>query len=89
MIEVILDFKEIEERYKKNDNKLSNITVLYFSEKLGLPYKDRVGKWDAFSDNFADIFNKVPPKNYQYQENDEWCGEAKKSMRHIWIIIEV
>jgi len=34
--------------------------------------------WDAFDDNFADIFDKVPPKDYQYKENDAWCWGSKE-----------
>jgi RNAse (barnase) inhibitor barstar len=63
MIEVVIDFKDI---------KTQEDLVLLLREKLGLPYKNRVGKWDAFRDNFSDIFCKIPPKDYVYKDNDEW-----------------
>ena len=67
MIEVVLDFKGI---------KTQEELVLYVRKELGLPYKDRVGKWDAFSDDFSDLFDKVPPKDYIYQDDDEWCWDG-------------
>jgi len=67
MIEVVLDFKDI---------KTQEELVLYARKKLGLPYKNRVGIWDAFIDNFSDIFTKIPPKDYIYKDNDEWCWEG-------------
>ena len=67
MIEIILDFKDI-----KTEEEL----VLYARKKLGLPYKNRVGKWDAFIDDFIDIFTKVPSKDYIYQDDDEWCWDG-------------
>jgi hypothetical protein len=63
MIEVVIDFSGI---------KTQEELVLYTRKKLGLPYKNRRGYWDAFSDDFSDIFNKVPDDDYVYKDNDEW-----------------
>lgn len=58
MIEIILDFKDI-----KTEEEL----VLYARKKLGLPYKNRVGKWDAFIDDFRTILYK---EWEEYNEED-------------------
>jgi len=63
MIEVVLDFKNI-----KTEEEL----LLYTREKLGLPYKNRVGKRDSFSDNFTGLFYPEIPKDYKFSLNDEW-----------------
>ena len=46
MIEVVIDFKHIETQED---------LVLHVREKLGLPYKNILGKWDAFIDDFRVI----------------------------------
>jgi len=65
MVEVIIDLKEV--MNIENSNEL----VLFVSRKLNIPYKNRVGLWDAFSDNFSDIFDKFP-ENYKFSLDDEW-----------------
>ena len=69
MIEVVIDFKKIEQRYEISNSNLSNVTVLFLSEKLGLPYKNRIGKWDAFRDNIWILRYK---EWTEYREKDEW-----------------
>ena len=63
MIEIVLDFKDI-----KTEEEL----VLYARKKLGLPYKNRLGKWDAFSDDFADLFKPEIPNDYKFSLDDDW-----------------
>jgi|GEM_PF-1581493 len=64
MIDVELDFKDI---------KSAEELVLYVRKQLNLPYDNRQGRWDAFRDDFSDlIIQKLPPKDYIYQDNDEW-----------------
>ena len=63
MIEVVLDFKKI---------KTQEELVLYARKKLCLPYENRVGKWDAFSDDFSDLLNPEIPKDYKFSMDDEW-----------------
>jgi len=86
MIEVIIDFDEIN---IKNINKYNDIEYklgMYLYKKLNigpknLPQEDPIGRgivWDAFSDNFAELFFKLPPEDYKYSENDEWCWKNKK-----------
>ena len=64
MIEVAIDFKKI-----KTQHDLFSLV----SKKLNLPWKDYWNPvWDAFRDNFSDIFAKVPDDDYVYKDNDEW-----------------
>jgi hypothetical protein len=63
MIEVVIDFSGI---------KTQEELVLYARKKLALPYINRRGYWDAFRDDFSDIFDKVPDDDYVYKDNDEW-----------------
>ena len=61
MIEIVIDFNKM--LLKKEEF----ILELCNTFNIG-----RVYGWDAFRDNFADIFCKVPPKDYIYKDNDEW-----------------
>jgi len=64
MIDVELDFKDI---------KSAKELILYVRKQLNLPYDNRQGRWDAFRDDFSDlIIQKIPSKDYIYQDNDEW-----------------
>lgn len=72
MIEVVIDFNEIEKEYKNSNDELSHILILHISKKFGLPYKNRIGKWDAFADNFSEYFYPELPEDYKYDPNDEW-----------------
>ena len=92
MIEVVIDFKNIETQED---------LVLHVREKLGLPYKNILGKWDAFIDDFRvilykeyDKYNIEDWKNYeeylQYTKLDAQYGikneqNIRDDMRLIFI----
>jgi len=61
MIEVVIDFNKMP--LKKED---------FILELCNIFHIGRVYGWDAFRDNFSDIFCKIPPKDYVYKDNDEW-----------------
>jgi len=61
LIEVVIDFNEMPSIQEEFILKLCNILNA-----------GRVCGWDAFKDNYFDIFMKVPPKDYVYKDNDEW-----------------
>ena len=61
MIEVVLNFKE--SPYKKED------FILWLCEQLKI---GRVVGWDAFSDNFSELFIPEIPKDYKFSLDDDW-----------------
>ena len=86
MIEVVIDFNEISfdsDLLKKYKNKkydhipktIKSALIIYLCKKLNIP---GVFGWDAFSDNFAELFFKLPPEDYKYRKNDEWCWKNNK-----------
>jgi len=80
MIEVVIDFNEINisDKYKYTDIEYKLGRYLYNKLKIGpqdLPKEDPNGRgivWDAFSDNFSDLFFPEIDPNYKYDPNDEW-----------------
>jgi hypothetical protein len=80
MIEVVIDFNEIsfdnELLNKYKDKKYSHIPktiksalIIYLCKKLNIP---GVFGWDAFSDNFTELFRPEILEDYEYNPNDEW-----------------
>jgi len=75
MIEVVIDFKDI---------KTQEDLVLLLREKLGLPYKNRVGKWDAFRDNFRIILYKEWDKynDKDWKSYEEYLQDKKEDAQY-------
>ncbi|MDY0403325.1 hypothetical protein [Sulfurovum sp.] len=63
MIEVVLDFKDIQTKEE---------LIIYVSKELNIRHNTNGRSWDAFIDDFGDLFMRLPPKDYIYKDNDEW-----------------
>ena len=73
MIEVVIDFSEI--HINKNDSEEEKRAkfIGYVKRKLNLPWQEGWrGVWDAFSDNFSELFIPEIPKDYKFSLDDDW-----------------
>jgi hypothetical protein len=69
MIEIIFDFEGIKTEYELF--RMAYIKILNIDMPKN-PINGKYAVWDAFRDDFSDIFDKVPDDDYVYKDNDEW-----------------